>query len=282
LKSVARLALALAFLAAPALADEPGTTSAPPPFPLETSSPSPAPAGAEAASPDRAGYSYNYAVFDSRYADVFGSLDAYKPFGPRTRLRPFVDAAVVRDTRTGTGYVPLTLSDNYVLGAAGLQYTDGSGLRVFAQGGATSQFGPVAATPSGGDVRGGVQYYRDFGIPATAHHGYANFYGSTTYYSRYQDWILYAQAEAISNLGSHAQPLEAYVRPVLTLDTAYHYYSNLAEATVGVRYHPFGMTGPIVSVEGAAGWYLRGAARPGGLPVFYTDFRPTVSYGFSL
>jgi hypothetical protein len=280
------VALAWAFAAVPALADVPGSTSTIP-IPLSTATPDAEPSGAPgavpAAAPDRAGYSYNYAVYDSRYGDVFFSVDAYKPVGKRTRLRPYFDVAAVRDTRTGdNNNIPLILSDNYALGAFGFQYTDGSGLRLFAQAGGTTQFGPVAAQPSGGDVRGGVQYYRDFGVPLAAHRTYGNLYASTTYYSRYSDWVLYAQAEAIGNMSSSHRPFEAFFRPVLTLDTYGHYYSNLFETDAGLRYHPFGTDGPIVSIEGALGWYLRGAVRPAGQGVFYTDFRPTISYGFSL
>lgn len=245
--------------------------------------PSPSPAAESTAAPlDHAGYSYDYALYDGRYDDFIVSLDAYKPFGKRAPIRPFFGASLVRDSRTGSGNVPLIFSDNYVVGGAGLQYTDGSGLRVFGQVGVSATVGPVAAVPSGGDLRGGVQYYRSFGPQDASHHGYGNFYGSTTYYSRYSDWVLYTQTEAVSNVGGAVRPLELFVRPVLTLDTRRHYYDNLVEAGAGIRYRPFGKSGPSLAVEEAAGVYLRGAVRPAGEGPLYTDFRPAISYGFSL
>ncbi len=254
----------------------PGSQPVPEPEATPTDSP-------QARVPDHAGYSYNYAIYDSRYSDLIVSLDAWKPLGKPKPFRPFVGASVVRDSRTEPGSsVPLILSDNYAVGGVGVQWTNADGLRAFAQAGGSVQVGPVAAQPSGGDVRGGVQFYRDFGPTNAAHHGYGNFYGSTTYYSRYSDWILYAQAEAVSNLGNSTRPFEAFARQVLNLDTHYYYYSNLTETSAGLRYRPFGVAGPIISVEEAYGAYLRGAVRPVGTPAFYWDFRPTISYGFSL
>lgn len=72
------------------------------------------------------------------------------------------------------------------------------------------------------------------------------------------------------------------MREVITLDSRSFYYDTLAELTAGVRWKPFGARGPIFSLEGTAGTYLGGTALPAGTPRNYTDFRPTVSYGFSL
>lgn len=234
-----------------------------------------------AAARDRAGYTYAYALHTSRYDDTILSIDTYKPFGNRdARVRPFVDVAYVRDSRTQGGDVPIIFSDNYVLGALGLQYTDGRGLRLFAQGGTTATIGPVAALPAGGDVRGGAQYYREWGVQKP-HAGYGTFYGSTTYYSRYKDAVLYAQSEQAVNVANAAAPLEPFVREVVTLDSRGFYYDTLAELTAGLRYRPFGPRGPILSVEGAAGTYFGGTLPPKSART-YTDLRPTVSYGFSL
>ena len=244
--------------------------------------PSPPPAASPAV-PDRAGYSYNYALYDGRYNDTIVSFDFYKPFGSRNaRIRPFAAVAANRDSRTGTGNVPLILADNYAVGGVGLQFTNAAGLRLWAQAGASTHLGPVAAQPSGSDARGGVQYYRSFGPQNAAHHGYGNLYASTTYYSRYSDAVLYAQAEAVANAGGAVRPLEFFIRPVLTLDTKTFYYSNLFETSAGLRYHPLGTSGPVVSIEGAVGRYVRGAVRPAGQKPWFSDFRPTISYGFSL
>ncbi|MBV8150358.1 MAG: hypothetical protein JO101_03690 [Candidatus Eremiobacteraeota bacterium] len=238
----------------------------------------PAPAAA-----DEAGYLYTYAVDSSRYQDVFAQFDAYKPLGASTPVRPLLDLFVSRDEKTGTrANVPLILSDNYVLAAAGLQYTNGKGLRAFVEGGASEKFGPIAALSSGGDVRGGIQFYRDWGTGPTYRHAWGSIYASTVYYSRYSDWILYSQGEAVAALASPRHPFEPFLRAVVNLDTQRHYYSNLAEAGAGIRYHPFGRKGPGLEAMFVQGVYLRNTVRPAGQGTTYTDFRPAINYGTNL
>ena len=260
--------------------------SAPAPAPTATT----APVSPTSRVPDRAGYSYNYALQDTRYNDVIVSIDAYKPLGnPNARIRPFVDGALVRDSRTSPGNgadgkppTPLVLSDNYGLVSGGLQYTNGSGLRLFAQGGRSFTVGPVAAQSSGGDLRAGAQLYREWGPTSQRKRDYGNFYGSATYYSRYSDTVAYLQAETARNIGSFEHPIEPFARGVLTLDTRRFYYSNLVEFTLGVRAHPLGVAGPTFSVEAIKGAYLQRSPLPLGVTSTYSDFRPTVSIGFSL
>lgn len=239
---------------------------------------------------DRSGYSYSYALQDSRYDDFIVSIDAHKPFGNRNaHIRPFVDAALVRDSRTSPGSAadgkpptPLILSDNYGLVSGGVQYTNASGLRVFAQAGKSFTVGPLAAQSSGGDVRAGIQLYREWGPTGKRKRDYGNFYGSTTYYSRYSDSVAYLQAETVRNIGTFAAPIEPFVRGVLTLDTRRFYYSNLIEVTAGIRAHPLGTHGPILSIEAVKGAYIKRVPLPLGVTATYSDFRPTVSLGFSL
>lgn len=257
--------------------------------------PTPVPTATTAAEPtsrvpDRAGYSYNYVLEDTRYDDLIVSIDAYKPLGnPNARIRPFVDGELVRDSRTSPGNgangkppTPLVLSDNYGLVSGGLQYTNGSGLRLFAQGGRSFTVGPVAAQSSGGDLRAGAQLYREWGPTSQRKRDYGNFYGSATYYSRYSDTVAYLQAETARNIGSFKHPIEPFARGVLTLDTRRFYYSNLVEFTVGIRAHPLGVAGPTLSIEAIKGAYLQRSPLPLGVTATYADFRPTVSIGFSL
>lgn len=245
--------------------------------------PAPPPPQADTAAPDRAGYAYSYALHDARYDDTIVSFEAYKPLGSRAaKIRPFVGWSFVRDSRTAGGAVPLVLSDNYATAGVGLQYTNGSGLRAFVQAGGSATLGSVAAVPSGGDLRGGVQYYRDFGTPSPSHHGYGNLYASVTDYSRYQDAVAYVQLEQAMVLGSAAHALEPFLREVVLADRRRLYYDNTVEATLGLRWHPAGPHGPTLSLEGALGAYTAGAVRPAGVGPTYRDFRPTVSYGFAL
>jgi hypothetical protein len=150
------------------------------------------------------------------------------------------------------------------------------------QSGWTEQFGPVAAQPSGGDVRGGVQYYREWGSNFAPGHGYGNLYASTTYFSRYSDWIEYSQLELGKNQYSAKNTLQPFVRFVLNLDSHGYYWSNLTEATAGLRVHPFGQRGPTLSLEGVFGVYLRGIPLPSGTKPTYWDFRPTITYGANI
>ena len=259
-----------------------------------TTAPTPEPTALpEAPAPrerDRAGYSYSYALQDQRYDDFIASIDAYKPFGSlHARVRPFLDAALVRDSRTSPGRsadgkppTPLILSDNYGLVSAGLQYTNTHGLRLFAQAGKSFTLGAVAALPAGGDLRTGVQLYREWGPSGQPRHDYGNFYGSTTYYSRYADAVAYLQAETARNIAARTHPIEPFARAVLTLDTRKFYYSNLVELTVGIRAHPLGIGGPILSIDAVRGAYLVRSPLPKDVNATYADFRPTISLGFSL
>ncbi|HXP92654.1 MAG TPA: hypothetical protein VN905_04230 [Candidatus Binatia bacterium] len=232
---------------------------------------------------DEAGYLYSYGLYTNRYDDYIVSVDANKPLGKTAPIRPFVDLYEYRDSRTEPGpNFPLILSDNYLLQAAGVQWTTPGGLRVFVQSGWTETFGPVAALPSGGDVRGGVQYYREWGANFARDRGYGNLYASTTYFSRYSDWIEYSQLELGRNEFSTKNPVQPFVRLVLSLDSHGFYWSNLTEAAAGVRFHPFGQRGPSFSLDGVFGVYLRGIPLPAGTKATYWDFRPTLTYGANI
>lgn len=232
-----------------------------------------------AARADEAGYLYSYGVSDARYDDRLVSLDAYKPLGAPATIRPYIDLLASQDSRTAGGIVPRVFADNYALGALGVQYTLPSGLRAFVQAGRSVGLGSVAAVPSGGDLRAGIQLYREWAKPALRASSYGNLYASTTYMSRYADVITYAQLEA----GRHffGPRFDLFARGTVTLDTHAFYYSNLAELTLGVRYHPFGPRGPAFSIEGVGGSYLRNLPRPDS-GSFYSDFRPTVTFGRNL
>jgi hypothetical protein len=232
---------------------------------------------------DEAGFLYSYGLYTGRYDDYIVSTDASKPVGRPAPIRPFVDLYEYRDSRTNPGpSFPLILSDNYLLQAAGVQWTTPSGLRAFVQSGWSETFGPVAAQPSGGDIRGGIQYYREWGANFTPQRSYGNLYASQTYFSRYSDWIEYSQLEIGRNEYSAKNTVQPYLRFVLNLDSRKFYYSNLAEATAGVRFHPFGQRGPSLSVEGVYGIYLRGISLPPGTNPTYWDFRPTLTYGTNI
>lgn len=263
------IALVVMLNAARVLAAEPAT--------------SPAPSPVASAAPDRAGFLYTYLEHTSQYRDTVFSIDAYKPFGsPSHAVRPFVDLFANDDTRTGGGVVPQTLNDNYAGLALGLQYTNSAGLRAFVQGGATTKIGSIAATPSGGDLRGGLEYYREWGGAAERKAAYGNFFGDGIYYSRYHDLQFYEQVEIGSTPPLQSHPVTLFARGVLALDTHPYFYGNYAEMTLGVRLTPFGLRGPAIELGGVAGTYLRGNLLPIGISKTYIDFRPTISYGVNI
>lgn len=233
---------------------------------------------------DQAGYLYSYGFNESGYGDFVFSFDAYKPLGnPSMHLRPYVDVFATKDTKSGALYgIPHIYSDNYGGAAVGLQYTDGKGLRLFSQLGATTKIGDVESARSGSDYRGGVQWYREWAAPAQHGRTYGNFFGSGTYYSRYGDAYFYNQLETGTHAGSVARPVDLYLRGSLTMDTHPYFYGNAAEAVGGVRFHPFGVHGPSIAFDYVQGTYLRGSLLPAGTSAAYHDFRPTVAYGVNI
>lgn len=232
---------------------------------------------------DQDGFLYAYGLDESRYGDIVVSVDAYKPLGsPHASIRPFADVFVSNDSKTAGGTIPRIYGDNYAGAAIGLQYRNTSGLRIYVQGGATTRIGAAAAVPSGGDVRGGAQLYREWGGLAHAQRAYGNFYGSGTYYSRYQDTVFYNQLESGRLLGNQTRSVDLYLRGTYTVDTHQYFYDNLAELTAGVRLHPFGTHGPSFAIEGVGGIYTHPGLLPLGTRRTYWDFRPTIAYGVNI
>lgn len=232
------------------------------------------PVGARA---DEAGYLYSYAISDARYDDKLVSLDAYKPVGAPGRFRAYVDALAAQDSRTANGAIPQIFADNYALGAVGVQYTTPAGFRAFVQGGLSVPLGSIAAVRSGSDLRAGIQLYREWAQKPSPTQQYGNFFGSTTYFSRYSDWIVYTQLEAGRHLFTPA--VDLFARGTISLDSRGFYYGNIAELTMGIRYRPFRKSGLAFSIERVAGGYLRNEGRPAGTGALYDDFRPTITFG---
>ncbi|GAC1450369.1 MAG: hypothetical protein PVSMB8_09520 [Vulcanimicrobiaceae bacterium] len=228
---------------------------------------------------DEAGYLYSYGISDTRYDDRLVSLDAYKPLGTPHPFRVYVDALASQDSRTAGGVVPQIYADNYALGALGVQFTTPTGFRAFVQGGISTRLGSVAALHSGGDLRAGIALYREWLGTAAAGRLYGNLYTSTTYLSRYSDWVSYSQIETGRKV---FKAVDLFARGTITFDSQAHYYSNLVEMTLGLRYRPFGLHGPALSVEHVAGAYLRNLDRPTDTGPIYDDFRPTITFGRNL
>lgn len=233
---------------------------------------------------DEAGYLSTSGLYDQRFRDAVSTLDFYKPLGrPGASLRPYAAWYGTRDSPTSGGAddaLPVIAGDNYFLGAVGVQYTRPYGLRAYVQLGLSAPLGTVPALRSGLDIRTGVQEYREW-TAARDERNYGNFYGSFSYFSRYDDLIAYGQLEQGHRFASKKNPIELYERVALTLDARSFYYDNLTELTAGVRFHPFGLRGPSIALEEAVATTLRGPL-PSDTPGTSRDFHPVVAFGTAL
>jgi hypothetical protein len=243
-----------------------------------------------AASParaDDAGFLWAYALHDSYSDDSFYSADFTKPFGPSLPLRPFGELLLQRDSATTSGVLPQTLNDNYGLAAAGLQLETSSGLRFFAQIGTSFDFGPSTQdlpTTSHFDARGGVEYDREWNVPPEGHNRYyGTFYGDFIYYSRYQNALLYFEAERGHEFGSRLYPLQLYLRVSGSQDTQRYYYNDALAFAGGVNFLALGRRGPGVGFAESLNTYTGSSQTlaAAGVQRSYWSFRPQITWGTS-
>lgn len=236
---------------------------------------------------DNDGFLWAYALSDSYSSDTFYSADFTKPFGPQGSIRPFGELLLQRDSRTAGGVLPQTLNDNYGLVATGMQYQSAAGLRAFGQVGSSFDFGPLTpstATTKHFDVRGGLEYYRDWSDePGTGHRTIGSFFGDVIYYSRYQNTLLYFEAERGREFGRLTRPVQVFARLTGSQDTRRYFYNEALALAGGVRYMPLGRSGPALGIEEAYSTYLDSgqALSAAGAARSYWSFRPVVTFGAS-
>lgn len=232
---------------------------------------------------DDAGFVWAYALHDSYSNDTFYSMDFTKPFGPSAPIRPFAELLLQRDSQTTTGVLPVTFNDNYGLAAAGMQLESNSGLRLFAQAGTSFDFGPAIEglpTSTHFDARGGVEYDREWNVPpAGRNRYYGTFYGDFIYYSRYQNALMYFEAQRGREFGSRTYPLQLYVRLSGSQDTRRDYYNNAIAIAGGADFLVLGRHGPSVGFTESFNSYT--GAVPYGVLRSYWSFRPQITYGAS-
>jgi hypothetical protein len=239
------------------------------------------------ASADDAGYVYAYALHDSFSNDTFYSADFTKPFGPPMPLRPFGELLLQRDSQTVGGVLPQTLNDNYGLASGGLQYQSNSGLRIFAQVGTSFDFGPTIQdlpVSTHFDARGGIDYYRDWNVPPEGQSRYyGTFFGDFIYYSRYQNALMYFEAERGREFGSRKYPVQLFVRLSGSQDTKRYYYNDVIALAGGAQILPLGRRGPTVGFAEAFSAYTGSAQElaQSGVARSYWSFRPIITYGAS-
>ena len=234
---------------------------------------------------DDDGFVYAYALHDSYSDDSFYSVDFTKPFGEPGLIRPFGEFMLQRDSATTSGVLPQTLNDNYGLAALGVQLQTDSGLRVFAQFGSSFEFGPpIQDLPSTShfDARGGVEYDRDWNLPPDGKSRYyGTFYGDMIYYTRYQNALLYFEAERGREFGSRSAPLQVYVRVSGSQDTQRYYYNDAIALAGGLNFLAFGRKGPGIGFAESFNSYTGSpqTLAQAGVQRSYWSFRPQITYG---
>lgn len=238
-----------------------------------------------ASASERDGFVYVGAVYDDRYADSIFVMDALKPFGsPTAHVRPYADVQTNIDSQTLSVEIPNTLTDNYILGALGLQYLNGKGLRAYVQVGLTARVGALAAREPTGDVRSGLQFFKNWGglsVGSPSRAGYATFFGQAIYGNRDRDAVLFDQIELGRALAETRNAVDLYVRGALSLDSHGFYYANDIEGIVGFRLRPHFGSGLSFTAEKVFGTYVRSIARPTGVGSTYRNFRLNAGYGFA-
>jgi hypothetical protein len=232
---------------------------------------------------ENAGFVWAYALHDSYSNDTFYSVDFTKPFGPSAPIRPYAELLLQRDSQTTTGVLPQTFNDNYGLAAAGMQLQTNSGMRVFAQIGTSFDFGPaIQGLPvsSHADARGGVEYDRDWNVPpAGLNRYYGTFFGDFIYYSRYQNALMYFEAERGHEFGSRTYPVQLYFRLSGSQDTKREYYNDAIALAGGLDFLALGRHGPSVGFTESFNAYT--SPVPAGVLRSYWSFRPQITYGAS-
>jgi hypothetical protein len=234
---------------------------------------------------DDDGFLWAYALHDSYSDDTFYSADFTKPFGPSLPVRPFAELLLQRDSATTSGILPQTLNDNYGLAAVGMQLQTQSGVRVFAQAGSSFDFGPAIQslpTTSHFDARGGVEYDREWNVPPQGgSRSFGTFYGDCIYYTRYQNALLYFEAERGRELGSRTYPLQVYLRVSGSQDTRRYYYNDAIAFAAGVNFLVLGRHGPGVGFAESLNSYTGSSATLAyaGAQRSYWSFRPQITYG---
>jgi hypothetical protein len=234
---------------------------------------------------DDAGFLWAYALHDSFSQDTFYSADFTKPFGQSAPIRPFGELMLQRDSRTTAGIVAQTLNDNYGLLAGGIQFETEHGLRAFVQVGTSFDFGPpTQGLPSSShfDARAGVQYYRDRNDPPEGpNRYYGAFFADLIYYTRYQNALMYFEAQRGREFGSRNSPVQYYIKISGSQDSRRLYYNDVVAFSTGAQILPLGRRGLALGVEEAFSVYTSSAASLGygAIPSSYWSFRPQITYG---
>ncbi len=191
-------------------------------------------------------------------------------------------AAVIKDTRSSSGAVPVIFSDNYALVGGGVRVQPFKGFNADIQGGvAVDLVDRPGMSASQGDFRAiasyGVGMYPELATPNFLHFTFKPFvdlHMSGGYYSRYVNTISYAQLRGgFRAVEWQNTAFDLYLRADFASDTKREYYNNIAEASIGVRLIPSYLWNLSVLTEYHRGTYWDSGLSTGPYNRYYDSFR---------
>ena len=172
--------------------------------------------------------------------------------------------AVITDTRSQGGALPVFYSDNYFLAACGIRLRPFRGLTGDIQGGvACDLLEHPGHTRVREDFRAILTYGKGIYPPITLPHALtfplsllAEIYGSFGYYSRYSNGIGYGQGKMGSRVLTYrTSALDVYVTVAASVDTRRDFFNNIVERGAGVSVLPHTPWGLRLTAEFLRGTY---------------------------
>ena len=233
-----------------------------------------------------------YPMFSTRWHDVFAYSQIKTELRlPRWRLRPYVSARFIGDTRGAVNVADLGaqyLSERSVILALGVATATWHGATGWFETGESLRYAPTYSDPGRvvPDYRGGVSYAKGFGnLLSPGRRGwFAESNDDGIFVSRFgNDTLLYSQnrtgytLRSTELLGFHAQ---VFWNWNATVDALGQYWANYAETGPGVKFQFEEMRAPVqFSVSALRGDYLINRGNPRG-PNF-NDLRVGIWYAFT-
>ncbi len=169
------------------------------------------------------------------------------------------------DTRsTGAGPAPTIISDNVLILGVGLRYRpsrffwidaqEGIGIDLIERSGMSTTRNDFRLVATGGTgIYPEFRVHDDLQAPLTL---MADCFGSSGYYSRYENMITYLQGRLGLRAGEVSRMfLDVYLRGDAVFDTDGEFYNNLFEIGPGLRFTPDPEWGLFLMVEYRRGFY---------------------------
>jgi hypothetical protein len=252
-----------------------------------------------------------FSLTEARYRNdgsVATALDLQRYLGPADdrRVRAYVNAAYGRETYTtliSTSaplppppktkpkkplptpppiITPFVAADVSLSTAVGLEFRASRSVRFFAQGGPGNQRDDNGDLRAGFVTRVGTEWYQPWEPrgPGAAY-GYVDV-ALNAAGGPFANAALIVDAQRVHPLGRSERSPELTLRVSTAADTRRRYFSNVAEAAIGIRIAPFRGTGPSFGLEAVAGRFGVGAAMPHGMRRGYGALRPSISQSLPL